>query len=195
MMAPPSYHALFAFLAPHSNRTLTPLSLSLCTTLDRTTTAPRADPYHVYFQHKIKLIREGKEDEGGPQPMQAKAGGATGKGRGGGGVGSLSAGMTAVTLKDPPPVPQFKSDAPSIMAQDLDILKLTAQFVARNGRSFLTSLMRREAGNYQFDFLRPQHSLFHYFTTMVDQYVVPTDAWASPQRAAASPPLWTLSTI
>jgi len=51
-----------------------------------------------------------------------------------------------------------------------DIVKLTAQFVARNGRQFLTSLMNREARNYQFDFLRPQHSLFQYFTRLLEQY-------------------------
>ena len=45
----------------------------------------------------------------------------------------------------------------------VDVVKLTAQFVARNGRQFLTNLMNREQRNYQFDFLRPQHSLFQYF--------------------------------
>ena len=49
-------------------------------------------------------------------------------------------------------------------------MKLTAQFVARNGRSFLTNLMNREQRNFQFDFLRPQHSLFNYFTKLVEQY-------------------------
>lgn len=57
-----------------------------------------------------------------------------------------------------------------------DVVKLTAQFVARNGRQFLTNLMNREQRNYQFDFLRPQHSLFNYFTKLVEQYtkVCPT---------------------
>ena len=50
-----------------------------------------------------------------------------------------------------------------------DVVKLTAQFVARNGRQFLSNLMSREK-NYQFDFLRPQHSLFNYFTKLVEQY-------------------------
>jgi len=49
-------------------------------------------------------------------------------------------------------------------------MKLTALFVARNGRQFLTQLMTREARNYQFDFLKPQHSNFHYFTKLVEQY-------------------------
>ena len=47
---------------------------------------------------------------------------------------------------------------------------MTAQFVARNGRQFLTNLMNKEQRNYQFDFLRPQHSLFQYFTKLLEQY-------------------------
>lgn len=43
-------------------------------------------------------------------------------------------------------------------------------FVARNGRQFLTQLMQREARNYQFDFLKPQHSNFGYFSKLVEQY-------------------------
>ena len=51
-----------------------------------------------------------------------------------------------------------------------DIVKLTAQFVARNGAHFLDKLMVREQRNYQFDFLRKQHPLFNYFTKLVEQY-------------------------
>ena len=51
-----------------------------------------------------------------------------------------------------------------------DIVKLTAQFVARNGAMFLDKLMMREQRNYQFDFLRKQHPLFSYFTKLVEQY-------------------------
>jgi hypothetical protein len=36
-----------------------------------------------------------------------------------------------------------------LLAFDLDVVKLTAQFVARNGRQFLTNLMNREQRNYQ----------------------------------------------
>lgn len=42
--------------------------------------------------------------------------------------------------------------------------------MARNGRQFLTQLMNREVRNYQFDFLKPQHSNFQYFTKLVEQY-------------------------
>jgi splicing factor 3A subunit 1 len=49
-------------------------------------------------------------------------------------------------------------------------MKLTALFTARRGRMFLASLSAREGRNYQFDFLRPTHSLFGYFNRLVEQY-------------------------
>jgi splicing factor 3A subunit 1 len=53
---------------------------------------------------------------------------------------------------------------------DLDIIKLTAQYVALNGRSFLNGLLTRENRNPQFDFLKGHHYLFGYFTTLVEAY-------------------------
>merc|ERR1719473_952441 len=52
----------------------------------------------------------------------------------------------------------------------MDIVKLTAQFVARNGQKFLIGLTQRESRNPQFDFLKPTHALFGYFTSLVDAY-------------------------
>lgn len=69
-----------------------------------------------------------------------------------------------------PPAFEFSSDTPSISAQDVDIIKLTAMFVARNGRQFMAQLAQREARNYQFDFLRPNHNLFGYFSELIQQY-------------------------
>ena len=88
-----------------------------------------------------------------------------------------------------PPLPEFIMDLPNISAIDLcvylfcllrvlikslfylsDIMKLTALFTARRGRMFLASLSAREGRNYQFDFLRPTHSLFGYFNRLVEQY-------------------------
>jgi splicing factor 3A subunit 1 len=86
-----------------------------------------------------------------------------------------------------PPPPEFILDLPSISSIDLwvilleqeslltfgirrDIMKLTALFTARRGRPFLASLSAREGRNYQFDFLRPTHSLFGYFNRLVEQY-------------------------
>jgi splicing factor 3A subunit 1 len=56
------------------------------------------------------------------------------------------------------------------LADDSDILRLTAMFHARRGRSFLSSLSVREGRNYQFDFLRPTHSLYGYYNRMVESY-------------------------
>jgi splicing factor 3A subunit 1 len=59
---------------------------------------------------------------------------------------------------------------PNISAQDLEVVRLTALFVAKNGRQFMTTLSQRETGNYQFDFLRPNHSLHNFFQRLIDQY-------------------------
>lgn len=65
---------------------------------------------------------------------------------------------------------KFSAQLPPISALDLDILRLTAQFVAKNGRSFITTLSQRESRNFQFDFLRSNHSLYPYFNVLVQQY-------------------------
>ncbi|CAH2085834.1 unnamed protein product [Euphydryas editha] len=131
------------------------------------------DPYHAYYQHKVKEIREGKGTDTAPPsigpPIQRP------------GLAPATAARQQELLKaaapaepapprDPPPDFEFIADPPSISALELDIVKLTAQFVARNGRQFLTDLMKKEERNHQFDFLRPQHSLFQYFTRLLEQY-------------------------
>ena len=69
-----------------------------------------------------------------------------------------------------PPEYQFSARMPNISALDLEVLRLTALHVARKGRSWMTNLSQKEARNFQFDFLRPQHSLYNFFQRMVDQY-------------------------
>ena len=69
-----------------------------------------------------------------------------------------------------PPDFHFSARMPNINAQDLEVVRLTALFVAKNGRSFMTALSQKETRNYQFDFLRPQHSLYQFFSRLVDQY-------------------------
>ena len=70
-----------------------------------------------------------------------------------------------------PPKPQYIVNRPAgAQPLDMDVIMLTAQFVARNGRSFLTGLANRESKNPMFDFLRPTHFLFSYFTSLVDAY-------------------------
>ena len=136
------------------------------------------DPYNAYYQFKVREIREG----GGTAAStnnQALSNGEANK-------STVSAQPTTnlvqsklirsfaekvqIVPKEPPPEYEFTIEPPSMLAQDLDIIKLTAQFVAIHGRSFLTSLMNKEQRNYQFDFLRPQHGLFSYFSQLIEQY-------------------------
>lgn len=76
--------------------------------------------------------------------------------------------------KGPPKPPDFRFSArmPRINQKDLEILRLTALFVARNGRQFMTSLSQREAGSPQFQFLIPNHTFHNYFQHMIDQYSI-----------------------
>jgi splicing factor 3A subunit 1 len=69
-----------------------------------------------------------------------------------------------------PPKDLFSISHPNISSLDMDIIKNTAQFVARNGQKFLSGLSEREVRNPQFDFLKPQHNLFGYFTYLVESY-------------------------
>lgn len=58
----------------------------------------------------------------------------------------------------------------AISALDYDIVKLTALYVARNGRHFMLSLSQRESKNPQFYFLRPNHTLHPIFLRLISQY-------------------------
>ncbi|KAH8802751.1 Pre-mRNA splicing factor PRP21 like protein-domain-containing protein [Xylogone sp. PMI_703] len=110
------------------------------------------DAYNAYYQWRLDEIREGR-------------GTAVAAGR----VGE----EVVETKPEGPPEPpeyQFCARMPNINAQDLEVVRLTALFVAKNGRQFMTALSQREAGNYQFDFFRPNHSLHNFFQRMVDQY-------------------------
>lgn len=64
----------------------------------------------------------------------------------------------------PPPTDQFVIKHPEIANIDMETIKLTAQFVAKNGQKFLQGLTEREIRNPRFDFLKPTHGLFGYFT-------------------------------
>ncbi|XP_055331495.1 splicing factor 3A subunit 1-like [Paramacrobiotus metropolitanus] len=126
------------------------------------------DPYHAYYEHKVGEFIQGKGQE--PQvvarpstpPLLTSANVVQEKIR--------QQVKTLVTLKDPPPEFEFFADPPSISSFDLEVVKLTAQCVAKNGKEFLSELMEKEKSNFQFDFLKPQHSLFDYFTRLVEQY-------------------------
>ena len=113
------------------------------------------DAYAPFYAWRLQEVREGR-------------GTAISAGR----VGEAAPAQEPEKPKGPAPPPDFHFSArmPNISAQDLDVVRLTALFVAKNGRSFMTTLVQRETRNFQFDFLRPQHSLHQFFSRLVDQY-------------------------
>ena len=102
---------------------------------------------------------------------------------------AISAGRAEAPIEEkprgPPPPPEFVFSArmPNISALDLEVVRLTALHVARKGKSWMTALSQREARNYQFDFLRPQHSLYNFFSHLVDQYTVLLQTGPEGQKA------------
>ena len=58
---------------------------------------------------------------------------------------------------------------PSITAADMDVIMITAQYTAINGRVFLAGVNQREQRNPQFDFLKPTHHYFQYVNTWIMQ--------------------------
>ncbi|KAI7998818.1 putative splicing factor 3A subunit 1 [Camellia lanceoleosa] len=136
-----------------------------------------SDPYHAYYQHRLSEFRAQNQTSSLQQPSDTSA--------------PESAPSVpdaddneAVTKSDPsaqfrpvrkvlepPEAEQYTVRLPEgITGEELDIIKLTAQFVARNGKSFLTGLTSREINNPQFHFLKPTHSMFMFFTSLADAY-------------------------
>nr|GMC64792.1 probable splicing factor 3A subunit 1 [Ipomoea batatas]GMC71220.1 probable splicing factor 3A subunit 1 [Ipomoea batatas] len=139
-----------------------------------------SDPYHAYYQHRLSEGRAQNQDSAQQQPSQppdsdvpestpavpaADAVDTTVK-------SDPSAQFRTVRkVLEPPEAEQYTVRLPEgITGEELDIIKLTAQFVARNGKSFLTGLTSREINNPQFHFLKPTHSMFMFFTSLADAY-------------------------
>ncbi|KAJ3425616.1 splicing factor 3a subunit [Anaeramoeba flamelloides] len=78
------------------------------------------------------------------------------------------------TSKQTPTEPEpylFLSEIPiHIPTLTIEVMKLTAQFTALNGQSFLNGLTSREFQNPQFDFLKLQNPLHTHFMSYVEQY-------------------------
>ncbi|XP_020233725.1 probable splicing factor 3A subunit 1 [Cajanus cajan] len=141
-----------------------------------------SDPYHAYYQHRLSEFRAQNQSSGLQLPSQPSDSALP--------EAALSApapdsnGVVAAEKPDvsaqfkpvrkvlePPEAEQYTVRLPEgITGEELDIIKLTAQFVARNGKSFLTGLTSREVNNPQFHFLKPTHSMFTFFTSLADAY-------------------------
>lgn len=109
------------------------------------------DPYNPYFVWFTQQILEGK------------------------GKTNQSAQQVVDNKPKGPPEPEkfrFSARMPNISAKDLDVLRSTALWTARVGENWLKELRNREAGNPQFEWLRPNHSFFQFFRSLVDQYKI-----------------------
>ena len=121
----------------------------------------KTDPFHQYYLRRIDDYLSGKATA----DVDAKA------------DDRKVTETSRETRQEATPVPEFRFSAtlPPISAQDLSIVKLVAQYVARNGRSFITTMLQRESRDPQFDFLRANHALFPFFNVLVQQYTLCID--------------------
>lgn len=128
------------------------------------------DPYYSYYSWRVAELQNGGKSIGGDnsnnagtingaKSVQQKSNGSEAGHQDGNGSG----------FAKPPPL-DFLYELPPVSAQDLDIIKLTALYVARNGTQFLQTLTRSESKNFQYDFLKPIHSLYPLFNQLVEQY-------------------------
>ncbi|KAJ3691810.1 hypothetical protein LUZ61_020974 [Rhynchospora tenuis] len=132
-----------------------------------------SDPYHAYYQsrvstHALHALQSTDADADAPpsQPDSASKPPA---------ADSTNDEFRAPPPKkilDPPPSEQYTVRLPEgITGEELDVIKLTAQFVARNGKSFMDKLIKRvDLSSPQFHFLRPTHSMYTFFTSLADAY-------------------------
>ncbi|KAK4222322.1 putative pre-mRNA-splicing factor sap114 [Podospora fimiseda] len=116
-----------------------------------------SDPYNAYYEWRKEEIKNGR-------------GTAVAAGR----VGEAAQAPKEEAPKGPPKPPDFQFSArmPRMSQKDLEIVRLTALFVAKNGRPFMAALAQREASNPQFQFLMPNHTFHNFFQSLVDQYSI-----------------------
>eukprot|EP00268_Persea_americana_P058538 TRINITY_DN708_c0_g1_i4.p1 TRINITY_DN708_c0_g1~~TRINITY_DN708_c0_g1_i4.p1 ORF type:complete len:809 (+),score=221.31 TRINITY_DN708_c0_g1_i4:585-3011(+) len=139
-----------------------------------------SDPYHAYYQHRISEFRTQlqstpqQDTESEPADSSGEAASASVPAADGieaAKPDTVSQFKPVQKVLEPPEAEQYTVRLPEgITGEELDIIKLTAQFVARNGKSFLTGLTSREINNPQFHFLKPTHSMFMFFTALADAY-------------------------
>lgn len=114
-----------------------------------------SDAYHDFYQWRLSEIKSGRgTDIAAGRAGEAKA--------------------EPEKPKGPPKPPDFEFSArmPRINQKDLDVIRLTALFVAKNGRQFMTQLAQRETGNPQFQFLIPNHTFHNFFQHTIGQYTI-----------------------
>jgi splicing factor 3A subunit 1 len=124
------------------------------------------DPYHAYYRQQVD---EAKAQANGTAKTETET-------RAAAPVAEQvlvkpSTGTAKPVVLEPPKSDEFTIPIPAgISSVDLDVIKTTAQFAARNGKKFVTALAGKEHANPQFNFLKPHHSMFTFFTALADAY-------------------------
>ncbi|XP_044978530.1 probable splicing factor 3A subunit 1 [Hordeum vulgare subsp. vulgare] len=133
-----------------------------------------SDPYHAYYQHRVSEIADAppaSSDAADPDALPSDDSAATADGAPAADHSAPFRVAPPAKVLVPPKAELYTVHLPEgITTEEVDIVKLTAQFVARNGKAFLSSLAARESTNPQFNFLRPTHSMFPLFTALADIY-------------------------
>eukprot|EP01080_Neovahlkampfia_damariscottae_P007770 gene7770-12240_t len=118
------------------------------------------NPYHSYYKMRIEDFKKNPNLEVSKPKKQVTQ--------------NISKKTTAIQRNRPkkdPLVYHYGLQVPEGMKPfELDLIKLTSQYVARNGRPFLSALAGRESRNSQFDFLKVQHRYFSFFTKLTEIY-------------------------
>lgn len=121
------------------------------------------DPYHAYYRQQVEEAKA--QANGAAPPVKAETHTPEQV------VVKPSTGAAKPIVLEPPKEAEFTIPIPAgISVVDLDVIKITAQFAARNGKKFVTALAAKEAANPRFNFLRPTHSMFTFFTALADAY-------------------------
>lgn len=79
-----------------------------------------------------------------------------------------------IIIAKPPDLP-FLIDLPIISQHDLDVIKITALYIAQNGESKIPKLLQHETklnNRAQFEFLNESHSLHDLFQKYIQQYKI-----------------------
>jgi splicing factor 3A subunit 1 len=148
------------------------------------------NPYRRYYELRVKELREGKESSAPsiPKALQDLKLVEEEKRRKREERKMLADGL--VKEYPPPPPFTFTLEHPFITPLDADIIKITAQFTAKNGFKFLQGLENRESRNPQFAFIKPNHELHGYFQQLVESYrkilLLPPDEKEKLESLAAS---------
>jgi len=112
------------------------------------------DPYRPYYDQKVEEYKLNGDEADAPE----------------GENGQERPAKVEKKFVKPPEEYKWVYDCGSIGVMEADVMQHTAQFVAKNGQRFLVGLTEREKHNPLFDFLKPTHSLFPYFTALIDAY-------------------------